>query len=231
MGTINGSQVKVSRPFPLASLSQHLNSRFDQYPAGACNFRSAPPDSNIKAYTYNTSVGWMKSAAPAQQGAKSTNGNPLLTVADLVDDSGNTAPMYGAMWSFAKPVPYSAYVAGMPEPASGYLPFPIAAWAPLYGPAKPEPKSSYPAATPYGAGGGANFSPPAGVHGTGLKNRRVLHVALLDCPVAGGVNAQATVLAIGRFFMTVPATATSINTEFAGIAGDDMLTGSVELYQ
>jgi hypothetical protein len=231
MGTINGSQVKVSRPFPLSALYPHLNSRFDQFSGGACNFRSAPPDVNIKPYTYNTSAGWMKSAAPSQQGAKSTNGNPLLTIADLADDSGNTAPMYGVMWSYARPVPYSAYVVGMPEPAAGYLPFPLAAWAPLYGPGKPEPKTSYPTATPYGASGGANFTSPSSAHGMGLKHRRVLNVALLDCPVAGGVNAQATVLAVGKFFMTVPATATTINTEFAGIASDDALSGSVELYQ
>jgi hypothetical protein len=59
----------------------------------------------------------------------------------------------------------------------------------------------------------------------------VLNVPLLDCPVAAGADAQAAVLAIGKFFMTVPATATSINAEFAGIASGDALSGSVELYK
>jgi Flp pilus assembly protein TadG len=231
MGGLTGAQVRVARPFPLGALFQHLNSRFDQYAGGACNFRAAPPDVNIKSYVYNTSIGWMKSATPAQQSALSTNANPLRTIADLADDSGNTAPMYGPLWTYAKPVPFGAYTPGVPEPKSGYAPFATSAWAALYGPGKPEPKSTYPAATPYGASGGANFAAPSVLHGLGMPNRRVLNVPLLDCPVAAGADAQANVLAIGKFFMTVPATATSVHAEFAGIATDQTLNGAVELQQ
>jgi hypothetical protein len=231
MSNISGAQVKLRRPFPLAALFQHLNSRFDQYAAGACEYRWAPPDANIRSFVYNTNVAWMKSAAPGQQGAQATSGTPLRTIADLNDDSANTAPMYGAMWSYARPVPYTAYQIGVPEPHGGYAPFALSAWAALYGPGKPEPKTSYPAATPYGASGGANFLAPAAAHGRGLRNRRVLNVPLLACPVAAGADAQAAVLAVGKFFMTVPATATSINAEFAGLASDDALSGSVELFK
>jgi Flp pilus assembly protein TadG len=230
MGNFTGGQVKVHRPFPLATLYQHLNSRFDQFGSGACDYRWAPPDFNIKSFVFNSNVAWMKSAPPGQQSALPTTGSPLRTIADLSDDSGNTAPMYGALWSYAKPVPYAAYQPGVAEPATGYTPFALSAWAALYGPGKPEPKTSYPAATPYGASG-ANFAAPAFAHGSGLRQRRVLNVPLLDCPVAAGADAQAAVLAIGKFFMTVPATATSINAEFAGIASGDALSGSVELYK
>jgi hypothetical protein len=37
------------------------------------------------------------------------------------------------------------------------------------------------------------------------------------------------VLGVGRFFMTVPATATSISAEFAGVAQASSLLGTVEL--
>jgi Flp pilus assembly protein TadG len=231
MGNLSGAQVRLRRPFPLAALFQHLNSRFDQYAGGACEYRWAPPDANIRAFVYNTNVSWMKSATPGQQGALPTSGTPLRTIADLNDDSGNSAPMYGAMWSYAKPVPFTAYQPGVAEPQAGYAPFALSAWAALYGPGKPEPKTSYPAATPYGASGGANFTAPVAAHGRGMRNRRVLNVPLLACPVAAGADAQAAVLAIGKFFMTVPATATSINAEFAGLATDDTLSGSVELYK
>ena len=231
MVNLAGGQVKLSRPFPLAALYQHLNSRFDQYNGGACDVRAAPPDVNIKSFVYNTSVGWMKSATPGQQTARSTSASPLRTIADLEDDSANAAPMYGPLWTFARPVPYGAWALGVPEPVAGYAPFALSAWAGLYGPAKPEPKTNYPAATPYGASGGANFAAPASAHGLGQKYRRVLHVPLLDCPVAAGSNTQASVLAVGKFFMTVPATATSISAEFAGLATDDALSGAVELFK
>lgn len=231
MGSIAGAELRVGSPFPLASLFEHLNSRFDQYGGGFCNYRSAPPDVNIKPFHYDKDIGWLKSATPDQQTAKSTNASPLSTIADLLDESGNTAPMYGALWTSARPVPFSAYVPGMPEPKGGYAPFPRDSWVGLYGNAKPEPKASYPSATPYGATGGTNFTPPATAHGKGIKQRRVLHVPLLSCPVSGGANAQASVLAVAKFFMTVPATATSISAEFAGIATGDALSGSVELYK
>jgi hypothetical protein len=53
-----------------------------------------------------------------------------------------------------------------------------------------------------------------------------LNVALLSCPVAGS---SANVLAIGKFFMTVPATDTQIWAEFAGIAPETSFGSQVEL--
>ncbi len=81
------------------------------------------------------------------------------------------------------------------------------------------------------AGGVATHQPPNPARGRGVRHRRVLNVPLLECPVAGGAGATATVLAIGKFFMTVPATSTSIKAEFAGIARQENLSGTVELYQ
>jgi hypothetical protein len=80
------------------------------------------------------------------------------------------------------------------------------------------------------ASGGANFLSPSSAHLPGVRYRRVLNVPLLSCPVAAGANVTANVLAIGRFFMTVPATATSISAEFAGVVPEQSLGGRVEMY-
>ena len=64
----------------------------------------------------------------------------------------------------------------------------------------------------------------------GAAGRRVLNVALLSCPVPAGALATATVLGIGKFLMTVPATATSVRAEFGGLVAEQSLGGAVELY-
>lgn len=58
----------------------------------------------------------------------------------------------------------------------------------------------------------------------------MLHMPLLECPIPAGPNTKAKILAIGRFFMIVPATSSSIQAEFAGIADESALGGAVELY-
>ena len=234
MGRVMGARLTVGRPFPIDALYDHLNSRFDDYVAGSCKYQSAPPDFNIRQFDLATSAGWMKAPQPSQQTAKSATAiEGLRTIADFANSATNTADQYGPLWTFSKPVPFSAYTEGVPEPAAGYTPFPKTTWPTLFAPAAsmPDPKSTYPATTPYAASGGANFSPPNVTHGRGIPLRRVLNVALLDCPVAAGANVQATVLAIGRFFMTTKATSGRINGEFAGIASEGSLGGAVELYK
>ena len=231
IGRLTGGALTVQRPFPLAQLYQQLNSRFDQYPGGLCNPNGAPPDFNIKSYLYNTAIPWMSTVRNGQASDKQTDAARLWTKADLTPpaSNGNTAPVYGPLWSFAKAVPYAAYVAGTPEPAGGYSTFATAAWATLYAPGPPSP-IAYPVNPPYSAAGGANFQAPSPARRPGLRNRRVLNVPLLSCPVAAGANTTATVLGVGRFFMTVPATATSVFAEFAGAVPEQALGGPVVLY-
>ena len=235
MQRVMGATLTVGRPFPIGSLYNQLNSRFDDYSAGSCKYQSAPPDFNVKQFDFVSSVNWMKNPQPTRQTAKSatTNDYGLRTIADYDNSSANTADQFGPLWTFSKPVPFSAYTAGVAEPVNGYTPFPKTTWPTLFFPAStmPDPKSTYPSATPYAASGGANFLAPNLTHGRGLLLRRVLNVPLLDCPVTAGTNVQASVLAIGRFFMTVKATPTSITGEFAGIAAEGSLGGAVELYK
>jgi len=232
MPRVTGGAITVGRPFPLAALFNQLNSRFDQYSGAQCSVATAPPDSNIKSYLYGSAVTWM-SSAPAGQAAQSTSsGGKLWTVADpLPAPAGNTAPLYGPLWAYAKAVPYSSYVPGAAEPSGGYAPFATSAWATLYKPGAPSVTVAYPTSgsTPYKAGSGSYFLAPSAAH-KGVANRRVLNVALLSCPVAAGAKASATVLGIGKFLMTVPATATSLVAEFGGLASEQALGGSVELY-
>jgi len=228
---ITGGAITVSRPFPLSSLFNQLNSRFDQYTGSLCSYATAPPDTNIKSYLYGSAVPWMSPTQGAQGAYALTETTKLWTRADpLPAPSDNTTAMYGPLWAYARAVPYSSYVAGAAEPASGYTPFNTSAWANLYKPGVTA-TASYPSglSTPYKSTNGSNFLAPPSAR-RGVANRRVLNVALLSCPVGAGSTTSATVLGIGKFLMTVPATATSLYAEFGGLASEQALGGAVELY-
>lgn len=230
---ISGAPLTVGRPFPLASLYNQLNSRFDQYAGALCSYATAPPDANIKSFLYGSMISWMSTAPGAQGAASSTYDGKLWTIADPASGAlpGNTASMYGPLWVYARAVPYSSYVPGSPEPASGYTPFGTSAWSALYQPGAPAATASYPSgvSTPYKATSGSYFLAPSAAH-KGIAGRRVLNVPLLSCPVPAGATATATVLGIGKFLMTVPATATTLYAEFGGLALEQSLGGPVELY-
>ena len=237
MARVMGGTITVGRPFPLGALFTHLNSRFDQYVGNVCTPFEAPPDANIKSYAVPGTIPWMNTAAtmaPAFQAAKPlTTGSKLWTIASPpTPQSPTDATMYGPLWSFAKAVPFSQYTAGVAEPATGYTPFGTASWPTLYRPSSPGTitplVNGYPATTPYLASGGATFQAPSCL--PGIRLRRVLNVPLLSCPVVAGSNVSANVLGIGRFFMTVPATATTLHAEFAGAVPEQSLGGPVELF-
>lgn len=252
MARVSGAPITVQGPFPLASLYTQLNARFGQY-AAPCNATTAPPDANVKAYSvstfFNTASSWMNSTTPplSLQSATAYPATPggsaqkLWTYADQSPLPASTGPdKYGPLWSYARAVPYAAYTAGVSEPANGYTPFPAtqANWTLLYpvntGSGSPSLKTAnYPAgavATPYQATSGAFYAVPS-AGAPGIRGRRVLNVALLSCPVPSGVVTTATVLAIARFFMTVPADNAHLYGEFAGIAEEQALSGTLELQQ
>jgi len=221
---LTGGAITVERPFPLASLYEQLNSRFGTY-AAPCTESTAPPDYNVKPYTFDSGAGWM-TTTPSGQTAESTDtGNKLRTVADLPGAAGPTS--YGPLWAYARAVRYSSYVPGAPEPANGYAKFNTSDWQTLYATGVTA-KMNYPGSNnePYDANGAPNRQAPPGSH-PGVRDRRVLHVPLLQCPVAGGT---ANVVGIAKFFMTVPATDTALSAEFAGLVSEAALGGKVELY-
>lgn len=229
------AQVSLLGDFPLPTFYNQLNSRFDLFYAKStgnyCSPDNAPPDKNVKKYVYN-GISWM-STVPEGQGARSIfSDGKLQTIADLVPPAsvGNTAPMYGPLWSFARAVPFSSYLPGGAEPAAGYAGFAATDWAALYKPGQPA-APGYPSTIPYAANSGnAVFEAPTGGR-KGLRNRRVLNVPLLACPAGFAAPGTATVLAVGKFFMTVPATDTKLFAEFGGLLSEQAIGGNLELYQ
>jgi Flp pilus assembly protein TadG len=219
---VTGAAVKVSSPFPLGNLALHLNSRFDSYTAttAPCSPDSAPPDTNIKQYTFNTSgvVSWMSTTPGRQEAAPSIVDGKLWTVAGPdPSPSGTTAGQYGVLWSYAKAVNYAAT-----EPSGGYTPFDPSSWGNLYSPGQPKAITGYPSVPPYFK---STYTKSPG-H-TGVAGRRVLNVALLSCPVSSN---SAEVSGIGRFFMTVPSDGTHLYAEFAGLVSEQSLRAQVGLY-
>jgi hypothetical protein len=237
MPRVTGDSIHVSSPFPINALYAQLNSRFDQFAGNACSPNGAPPDFNVRSYAYNSvdTAPWMNPNIGNISAKRSTSGSKDQTIADLSSPPGGTVPgEYGPLWSYARAVKFSSYTPGVPEPSGGYATFDPADWVNLYqyGPTASGYPTSSTANTPYKATSGVNYKAPAAAHlAISVEQRRVLNVPLLSCPVAGGNNVPATVLAIGKFFMTVPATNNSVYAEFAGLVPEQSLTGQVELYQ
>jgi Flp pilus assembly protein TadG len=240
-GTIHVSELPSTSP--LDGLFTQLNSRLDDYSGSLCSPSSAPPDNNVKPYPYDKPSGapWMVPATGLAAAHTTTERGFLETVADI-PPPGSTLPglvpgWYGPLWSYAKAVKYSSYAAlGVPEPGAGYSTFSTTDWGNLYKTGLSS--TGYPTApqsTPYnpiGVISPTTLAAPA----TSRKDfitplRRVLNVPLLSCTaVPSGSNGEATVTAIAKFFMTVPATADSLIAEFAGTTPDQLLTGPVMLY-
>lgn len=226
---ITGGKISVASPFPLPQLFRQLNSRFDQYEGGVCNSNGAPPDYNIKSYNYTDMVsplGWLTTPVSVQTAYEAKSDVRLETTADLPFPGGSTA-QYGPLWAYARAVAYSTYAAKPVEPATGYTTMTTAAWPILYN--QQIAKSSYPVLTPYMMGGGVNFLAPSAAHAPGIGNRRVLNVPLLDCSTAPSSNA--TVLAVGKFFMMTPATDKVLAAEFAGVLPIERIPGFIGLFK
>jgi hypothetical protein len=217
--TLRGGELSVERGFPIASLYVHLNSRFGTY-ATPCTSLTAPADPVVKKFDLDSAT-WMKDRPDGLSANAVVGPQSLLTVAE--QPAGATKTSYGPLWSYAKAVQYSDYVAkkGI-EPASGYAPFSSTDWSLLYNPGMPQAQS-YPN-TPYqAAGGSATYK--------SYRNTRVLHVPLLHCPVPAGASTTAAVVGIAKFFMTVSATSSALYAEFAGMDTETALGGNVRLYQ
>lgn len=246
MPRLTGGPIRVSSlptMAPLAGLATQLNSRFDDFGQDLCFPAGAAPDSNIRAYTYETTGGapWMSPATGLPAAMTTTERDRLETVADI-PPPGSTLPTadassFGPLWSYAKAVRFSSYSAGVPEPAGGYTPFATADWPKLY-------RTGIAAVNYPGSGQNSPYNPidtmdpPTVVPPAAARRdyatplRRVLYVPLLSCATEApaGNNVPATVLGIGKFFMTVPATSDALIAEFAGAASEQSIPGAVELY-
>lgn len=232
-GAIRVSELPASSP--LASLSAALNTRFDNYASTPCAPTGAAPDINIKSYAYDQAgvAKWMIPDIGKAAVAITTTRGKSEAVIDLP-----TPPVapgdYGPLWAYAKaaiaPSPLDS-----PEPASGYPTFSSTDWPTLY-PSGPT-SSTYPTSppAPYLAsttGTGYYQAPRIANRPLAIPYRRVLNIPLLSCTAAApsGSNTAATIVAIGKFFMTVPATDDSLIAEFTGLLPPQSLPGHVELF-
>jgi hypothetical protein len=234
MPTVSSGSITVERYFPIGLLYGQLNSRFGTYVA-PCQSTSGLADANVTSFTFNGAAKWMKNTPDGQTAKSFTSPNPpnaLGTVADPPSSAG-TGTAYGPLWSYAKAAKYLSYTSyGGVEPPGGYSTYSPTAtdWNTLYtsGAGAPVPNTTginaYPGTTPYQATGGATAYKT-------FRNTRVLNIPLLQCPVPSGAKATATVLAVAKFFMTVPADATHVYAEFAGLAPESAISGNVELYR
>lgn len=234
---LSGGSIRVSAlasTAPLSNLHIALNSRFDKFTGGPCDPSGAPPDFNIKAYEYDVtdSVRWMSPGTGSRAANPVPKPSRLETVADLATPTG-PASAYGPLWAYAKAVKAPNPV-DSPEPSAGYAEFSTNDWPTLY---KTGPTASgYPtaSATPYlstGANNSNYLAPRAGNLELSSLYRRVLNIPLLACsPEPTGSNIPASVQAIGKFFMTVPATSDSLIAEFAGVLQEASLVRQVELF-
>jgi hypothetical protein len=200
-------------------LWRELNSRFNDYGGAACDPYAAPPDTNVREFV-GSQANWM-SSVPPQASAASTApeaGKPLTTIADRAYPLPAAAPaQYGTLWAYG------------PAKRSATTSFSTAQWGSLYpsAPAFSATGTTWPG-SPYAA----FIDPPAG--NPGRKERRLLYVPLLACPVAAGSHVTGTVLAVARFLLTAKASAAEVPGEFAGILGAPELAGlatDVELLQ
>lgn len=251
------TQITVRRPFPIASLFNQLNSRFDLYVGGFCSAHTAPPDRNIKQYIATagaTTVNWM-SPLPVQQTATSyaepvsglTKTMADISLSPVVPAITISKANYGILWAYSKPVRYASaapYVSFQPVNFSSLyqednkvgatwtLSAGATALIPPYPTtSSPELPSGSSRIAPYVLIGGSNFAGPA-AH-PGLRDRRVLNIPLLECPItaASNQNVLAKVLAIGQFFMAVQASNSTLSGEFAGVVKAQAVAGVPELYQ
>jgi len=232
-GTIRVSELPASAP--LASLSAALNTRFDTYANTSCAPSGAAPDINVKSYAYDQAgvIKWMTPDTGTAAVATTTVRGKSEPVIDLPTPPALPGD-YGPLWAYTKAVQAPSPV-DSPEPPGGYAMFSSTDWPALY-PSGPT-SSTYPTSpsAPYFGSSTANGyyqSPRLANKPMSVPYRRVLNIPLLSCTSAApsGSNTEATVVAIGKFFMTVPATNDSLIAEFAGLLPQQSLPGHVELF-
>ena len=207
------SQV-LTRPGTVTPALAALDSRFDDYnPQAQCDPATAPPDVNIKQFLYTDPnvAAWM-TPQPTQQASQVTDrsGTPLE-----IDTDYN-----GVVWSFVRPP------VGTPGPAE----IPTGT---TFATGRTVVDANYPdSGTPYTQTSGNFFDDPTR---TGKPERRVLTLAIIACPTAGGNCALAPVLARGRFLMQreahSPANDRDIYVEYGGTIGVAGITAQYKLYR
>ena len=207
-----------------------LNSRFNDYRSpSVCIPAVAPPDINIRNYACTGSTcaspaaDWMAPSPTVQTISSPGMPMPPSTIA--------SADKYGVLWSYSRAV-RAVGVSPNATPGAAFNP---SDWATLY-PApggSPATYANFLAATSPYLDPGHSTAP---VGNPGLLDRRVVNLAIADCPNISGSGScqEIPVLGIGRFFMQVPADfsggSKNLQMEFAGLI-EPVPTADIKLYR
>lgn len=228
IGTVPGN-VFGNTGISAGPIQAALNSRFK---ANAC----APQDANVKEYTVPKTAGAGPAGNPRDWTQEGADVYPIQQ--SITIDSTTRKPVpaptigqYGALWSYSRAVQAVAPTSPSTDYTAGD-PFTLNDWPDLYAgntadqtasgyPTSPSPPS-FPAGTlaaPYNTLSGSKYFalPPTT---PGKRDRRVLNLAIVNCPASTGTGCNSTIpiVGIGRFFMQVEADLPkSIEAEFAGL--------------
>lgn len=208
-----------------------LNSRFNLFGGpSVCIPAQAPPDVNIRKFACTgagctTAADWMD---PSKQTITPTG---IPTAAAPIPAGILNKNNYGVLWSYSRAV----NAVGTTPNATPGAAFATSNWSTLY-PASggaPVADADFPAATsPY-------LDPShitAPTVNPGVLNRRVLNLAIANCPAISGSGGCKVipVLGIGRFFMQVPADfnggTKKLEVEFAGLI-EPVPVAEIKLYR
>ena len=216
-----------------------LNSRFNTFGGpSVCIPAQAPPDINIRKYPCTSGSNCVASLS----GKPNTWMDPTTTTTpdnrQTFNLTGTTSLNdYGVLWSYSRAV---RAVGATPNATPG-LPFTPADWPSLYPTPSLSAETSYPGGatgttqSPYSQSTGSIYF-DAPITNPGVANRRVLNLAIADCPAVTGTGGCQVipVLGIGRFFMQVPADLSSnpkkLEVEFAGLI-EPIPVSEIKLYR
>lgn len=205
---------------------ESLDSRFDSYGSqGKCDPATAPPDTNIKEYIFDSKTAgspsdWM-GTDPASQSVKAVDLNDNTAPYDpckknqpckTLPYAARTAADYGVLWSRYRPIGKT-----------------VADWPTLY---SGNTATNYPESSPYEQTSGKFFQAPSVSH-PGVAGRRALNMVIVDCSAAGGVCRPATVLGVGKFFMQRKSNTSGneIFVEFGGLLPTPLPSSDIKLYR
>ena len=240
-----------------ASSDKALNSRFDNYQGNTCDPSVAPPDINVKDYTIVGGGATGLIGNPRDWTDPGFNNYPSQQSISIDPATHKPFPnptidQYGALWSYSRAVKAVGTSPNATAATGAAANFSLTDWPTLYAGNKADvfgtvPRLGYPntippnppfptgtLSAPYsttaGTWNGNYFSAPS--H-TGKRDRRVLQVAIVNCPTSSGNNCGATIniLSVGRFFMTTKSNVpTSLVAEFDGLV-DPIPPTEIRLYK
>lgn len=183
-----------------------LDSRFGDYPPQAgCEPATAPSDTNVKEYLFDSntpnSPRTWMNPDPTRQSMN------FAGMPDPVPWASRVFADYGVLWSSTRPE-----VAAVDATDAAVS----SRWTSMYK-APANAATSYPQPSPYVAGGG--------------NGRRIMNLAILDCPSSGGVCREATVLGVGEFFLQRRTAPSHVYVEFRRMLPSTFAEAEVKLFR